>query len=390
MQTPGQDLWSPSYLLLSAVNLFAWLSYNMITPVLAEYSLSIGASLSLAGVIVGLFAMASLFSRPLSGMLSDRLNRKNLNLVFTGVMALSLLVYALVDVVWVLLVFRAVHGVAFGISSTASLAIVSDVVPESRLAEGINYYGLSQILAVALGPGLGVWMADRFGYRTCLLCGAFLVVAAAVAAALVPYPGHLRPPRKSAPRKPQYFERSVLPLSIVYCSYTIINGVVSAYLVALAAERGIAGASWHFTVNAVVLFLVRLLGGTRGNRGSLSRKLYFSAACFLASMLFVGFAHSLWPLLAAGALKAVGQGVGMPAVQTAALQSVPRDRRGVAGSTIYIGGDLGQTIGSVAGGYTAQQVGYGAMHILSAAPLLLASALYAVQSKRRRKDIQPE
>lgn len=388
MKTHSVRLWSPAYLLLSAVNLFSWLSYNMITPVIAEYSLSIGTGLSLAGVIAGLFAMSSLFSRPVSGLLSDTYNRKKLNLLFTAVMALSLLVYAIVDVVWVLILFRVLHGVAFGISSTASLAIVSDIVPENKLGEGVNYYGLSQVLSVAVGPGLGIWISNSFGYQACLLCGAVMLFAATLAAGLMPYEAYSRPQRNiSLPKLNDFFECKVWVIGTVYGSFCIINGVVSTYLVALANERGIAGVSWYFTVNAAVLFLARVVAGSFGENRSLSGKLYLSGVCFVASMLLIGWSHSLLPLLLSGALRAVGQGVGMPAVQTAALKMVPPERRGVAGSTIFIGGDLGQTIGSVAGGYTAGQIGYGAMHALSAVPLLAATSLFALKNRRQSKPL---
>lgn len=370
-------------MLLSLVNLFVWLSYNLITPIMAEYAMSIGTSLSTAGVIAGLFALSSLLVRPFSGLLSDRCNRKRLNLVVVGVMAGALAVYAVVDVVWVLFVFRVIHGVAFGISSTACLAIVSDVVPEDLLSEGVNYYGLGQILAAAVGPGLGIWISGRFGYSACLCCGALLLLAAAIAAGAIP--AKARPDlrdRKTA-RGSGFFEKKVLMLAVVYGSHTIVNGVVSTYLVALANSRGIAGVNGHFMVNAGVLFLVRMSLSKWMNRVGLGPKLYLAGACFGAAVLLISQAKGLWPLLLAGVCKAVGQGIGMPTVQTEALKAVLPERRGVAGSTVYIGGDLGQTIGSVGGGALSEQVGYGGTFLLAAVPLAVAAGLFALLHRQQ-------
>ena len=90
---PKKDiLWSRGYLLLSVSNFFAWLSYNMVTPVLTGYMETLGATLTVCGIVGGLFAFTSLLSRPVSGVLADRLNRKWLAGGFTVIMTLSLLI----------------------------------------------------------------------------------------------------------------------------------------------------------------------------------------------------------------------------------------------------------------------------------------------------------
>ena len=49
-------LWTKPYILLSVTNFFAWLSYNMVTPVLTGYMGTLGASVSICGITGGLFA----------------------------------------------------------------------------------------------------------------------------------------------------------------------------------------------------------------------------------------------------------------------------------------------------------------------------------------------
>ena len=126
-------LWTKPYILLSVTNFFAWLSYNMITPVLTGYMGTLGASVSICGITGGLFAFTSLFSRPVSGVLADTKNRKHLMAGFTILMTVSLLIYSVIPSVPVILLFRGLHGVAFGISSTASLVLVSESTPEERM-----------------------------------------------------------------------------------------------------------------------------------------------------------------------------------------------------------------------------------------------------------------
>ena len=90
------SLWNPAYLLLAISNFFSWLSYNMVAPVITGYLQNLGASVFVCGIAGGLFAFTSCLSRPFSGMMSDRMNRKMLMSGFTMLMAVSLLLYSLV------------------------------------------------------------------------------------------------------------------------------------------------------------------------------------------------------------------------------------------------------------------------------------------------------
>ncbi len=78
-----ERLWNPAYLLLAVSNFFSWLSYNMVAPVVTGYLQTLGASVFVCGIAGGMFAFTSCLSRPFSGMMSDRMNRKMLMSGFT-------------------------------------------------------------------------------------------------------------------------------------------------------------------------------------------------------------------------------------------------------------------------------------------------------------------
>ncbi|KEK01588.1 MFS transporter [Oenococcus oeni] len=60
-----------------------------------------------------------------------------------------------------ILIIRALQGIGFSASSTSGSAIAADLVPASRLTEGIGYYTLANTIGMALGPGLGLNMFQR-------------------------------------------------------------------------------------------------------------------------------------------------------------------------------------------------------------------------------------
>lgn len=381
-------LWNSAYLMLVISNFFSWLSYNMVAPVITGYLQTLGASVFLCGVAGGLFAFTSCLSRPFSGMMSDRMNRKRLMCGFTMLMGVSLLIYSVVPNVFLILIFRGIHGIAFGISSTASLVLVSESVPESRLGEAVSYYGVMSVASMAIGPGIGIWLCETLGYQCCLLISTAVLFLAGFATAVFPYEYERsdaaagKGQEKRSLSFGRFIEPKLIGLSMVNAAFTMMNGVVSTFLVAFAEQKGIEGVSWHFTLNAVVLIVSRIVLAQKMNTWSLKQNLYPAFLCGIISLIMISRADALWILLAAAVAKAYAQGMSQPAIQTEGLRMVKIDDRGVASSTLYIGGDLGQAVGPILGGMAAQNVGYSTMYWMCAIPLAAAWLYFFVKERR--------
>ena len=69
-------LWNPAFILFAVSNFLSWFSYNMVAPVITSYVQELGASTFICGTTGGIFAFTSCLSRPISGIMSDRMNRK--------------------------------------------------------------------------------------------------------------------------------------------------------------------------------------------------------------------------------------------------------------------------------------------------------------------------
>jgi predicted MFS family arabinose efflux permease len=243
------------------------------------------------------------------------------------------------------------------------------------------------VASMAIGPAIGIWLSDSYGYRVCMLVSTAMLFVAAFIAAMFPYIH-----RKSEIEfritdvfsVPRIVEQKLIGLSGVNASFTMMNGIVSTYLVVFAAERGIHGSSWHFTVNAVVLILTRILMARKMNQWSLKQNLYPAFIFGIVTLLLIGWANSLLLLIIAAAAKAMAQSMSQPALQTEALRRVIPEKRGVACSTMYIGGDLGQAVGPILGGLLAQSFGYGNMFFASVIPLVFACIYFVIWSRSSR------
>ena len=278
---------------LLTVSFFSWLGYNMAAPVLVEYLTGLGFALSVAGVLSGLFAFASMGTRPLSGILTDRIRHKQLLVGAQAVMAMSMIVYSLWPYTAILWVFRTLHGIAFAVSSTVSLVLASEYTPPEKMAEGISYFSTAQIIAMLLGPGVGITLAETAGAYTCMLVSAATAIPAAVLACFLKgAPLGNDAAQKQTAQKPikptDFVEIPVIGLSLMNASLTLMVGFGSTFLVSFAAERGIAGVSLHFTVNAASLLVFRVVEARYIGKARLSQILipsFLTGILSLAGMI---------------------------------------------------------------------------------------------------------
>ena len=79
----------------------------------------------------------------------------------------------------------------------------------------------------------------------------------------------------------------------------------------------------------------------------------------------------------------------MPALQTECIRTVGLERSGVATSTYYLGGDVGQGLGPMLGGMIAGSMGYeGLFDICGILLLSMTVVFYYLEKKKRRETYE--
>ena len=117
----GGKLFHVRYVVLMIVSFFISGSFYLINTSLSRYAISLGASLSLSGVIVGCFSITSLVVRPFSGMFANRMKKKMLLQIACVLMIVSSLAYTMFRDPRALIFVRILHGVGFSLNGTVSL-----------------------------------------------------------------------------------------------------------------------------------------------------------------------------------------------------------------------------------------------------------------------------
>ena len=349
--TYPEKLWNSSYILVLIVSTLSSFSFYMTATIMSKYLVSLGATIALAGVIVGLFSITSLVCRPFCGLMADRLNNIKLLIWSNVLMAIGILGFAVTDNMALIVLLRICNGVGFAISGTVQVALIVHFIPQNRTGEGIGYIGISQLIGSACAPAFGLVIADAFNMQMTFITAAVLPLLACV---MLFFLRNLQPPKKENPRRSvrfsDVFEPKAIPFTLPYSTFSFVNGIIASYLVMFADERGIQGISIYFTIYAVCVFLVRPISGKLMDRKGLQYTVFPGMIITALSMFLLGRCTSLWLILLTGLLRAVGQGAAQPSLQAGCLNHVGRDKSGVATSTYYLGGDIGQGVGPMVGG----------------------------------------
>lgn len=382
-----QRLWSTQYIFLILLGTMTSTAFYMVHPTLSTYATSLGASLSAAGTVVGLFSIVALVARPFGGLLADRMNKKRLFMISTLLICLAAFGYSVSGNIATLVVFRIIHGIGFAVSGTVNVAIVASVCPKERLGEGIGYYGLAQIVANAIGPSLGLQIGESVSFKVVFIIAGIMVAIAVVMIYFLNYtePEKAQREKKSGIRFTDIISTKVLPYAAAVGLFSMLNGLVSSYIAMMGEQRGISNVGIYYTVNAVFLLLVRPIAGKLSDKYGLAVIVIPAMLVVMLEAIVLGSAMSLWMIVFAGVLQAVGQGSAQPTLQAAAMKTLPPEKSGVASSTFYLGSDIGQGFGPIIGGYVADYFGYGTMYYSAAGVILAGAVLFSVYLFGRNK-----
>lgn len=431
-------LWTRGFVLLALIQTLDLFTYNMITPVIAQYATGLGYTLVMAGVVAGAFTFAALFARPASGALSDRMGRRRIVLVAVAVGCLAQVGYAFASDYTALIALRVVHGFFYALFGTAISAMAVDNLPEERRSEGMGWFGTSYVFANALGPALGVAVSDAFGFVPMFLIGAAIAGCTLVLGLMLPADGAARPagtrgnasdsnaPAASgAQRSPDldadnrltaettteaarpskdvamdtaapsgkgrlyglvntFVSIKCLPLAFAACCYLTIWGIISTYIVMVGDARGVAGISLFFVANSITLFFTRPFAGKLADKHGLSAVFFPSVVFEVLAVVLIALSQQLWLFLVAAACKALGSGTVTPSIQAKCGELETPDRSGVAMSTYLLGTDVGYAIGPIIGGAVSAGFGFEAMFFSGLPILAIGVIVYVIWWRKIR------
>lgn len=156
----AERLWSPLFIFIIIMTLCSFMVGQGLNSGTSVYLDHMGQGATLAGVLAAVFSASAAVARIACGPVIDNVGRVVVMLGGALFLLVGTILPALVSNTAVFAVCRVLQGIGFSAATTASATAASDVLPLSRLGEGIGYYGLGQALAMSIGPALALFLVN--------------------------------------------------------------------------------------------------------------------------------------------------------------------------------------------------------------------------------------
>ncbi len=379
-------LFSPRFFVMCGFSFTVFLSAFQLLPTAPFHILALGGGTSAAGLFLGFLTYASALSAPVTGSLADRVGPRRILIISSIAITGFSIAYALIPSYKVMLALVLVHGLFWSGLLTGSAAYMTNILPESRRAEGIAYWGLSTIAAIAVAPTIGFWVF-QFGWRAlCLEAAALNIVMAIIAWRLPPQPIVSAP--EGRPRT-RLIEWRVLILSFTLFLYSFGYGGITSFTALYADANGVTPKGIYLTTMAIAILVTRPLAGRLGDRFGYRRVFLPCLVLITLGMSCLVFGGTRFWLIVSAAIFGTGFGTAYPVFASYVMRHVGADRRGAAFGAILACFDTGIGTGSTGMGWIISRYGFTAAFGTAAALSMLALPYFLIADRALRRPAPP-
>jgi MFS family permease len=378
-------LFTPRFFVMCGFTFTVFLSAFQLLPTAPFRILELGGSTFASGLFLGFLTYASAASAPFTGAIADRIGRRRTLIVASGVILLCAIGYGLTTSYPVMLALVLVHGVFWSGLLSASAAYLTHLLPERRRAEGIGYWGLSSVAAIAVAPPIAFWIMQHGGWRWISISCGTLNLLMGVIAVLLPedrVETQLDLPLPSV--RPAIVEWRVLLLSLTLFMYSFGYGAITSFSAMYSDALGVSPKSLYLTLLAVVILLTRPLSGPLADRIGYRRVFVPCLVLIAAGLTLLAAASGLNWLVGSAIVFGVGFGTAYPVFVAYVMRDVSAARRGAAFGAILAAFDTGIGTGSTTVGWLIEHVGFSAAFGVAAALSAIALPYFLVADRRLR------
>ena len=381
-----EKLWNSNYIKVMTANFSLFFAFYLLAPLLPIYLTDyFNVSKDTVGVVLSGYTVTALVFRPVSGYLVDSFDRKKMLLLFFFLFFVFFAGYAIAASLIVFAIIRTLHGGPFGGLTVANSTVAVDVLPSSRRNEGIGYYGLSNNIAMAVAPSVGIAIYHYTANFNLLFWLSFLVAGFGMAVdSQVKMPKKEIVKNNSALSLQSFFlvKGWLLAVNVVFFGFCF--GVLQNYLAIYSKEvlGRTGGTGVFFMLLSIGLILSRLQGAKSLRKGNLTK--HAAQGTVIAALgytMFVvcrnDFGYYIAPLLIG-----LGNGHVWPAFMNMTINVASNRQRGTANSTLLVSWDIGLGAGILIGGVMAEYLGYDATFNFVAVMQVIGTILFFSATKQ--------
>ena len=365
-----EKLWNSNYIKVWLANFMIFFSFMLVTPLLPIYlSETFSADKHIIGLVLSGYTLTALLVRPFSGFIVDSYPRKQVLLLCYFLMFVFFAGYLVAGSLLLFAIVRTLHGAPFGATTVANSTVAIDVLPSSKRAEGIGYYGLSNNIATAISPSVAIYLYqlthnfDLIFTLSMIVAGIGLIINSTV---------KLEKRQLVKDKKVISLDRFFLlkswSQSLTMVCFAFSYGILSTYIAIYGKEQlGItSGTGLFFLLMSLGLICSRLIGNKSLGKGRIVENASLGIVVSHVGYFIFAAIDNPFGYYSAAIIIGLGNGHMFPAFQTMFINLAPHTQRGTANSSLLISWDVGVGLGILIGGIVVEYFGYSASFWVSA------------------------
>ena len=373
-------------LVLFTAGLLFWSGLASLLPTLPLYIQASGANDYTVGIVMGSFALGLIPSRGWLSRLADNKGRKIVLLIGMAAVAIAPLGYLATTNILALIGIRAFHGLSIAAFALAYSALVVDLSPPQNRGEVIGFMSLVNPIGMALGPAIGGFSQEWFGFAPLFLLSFGLGILGLLCTAQVKEVPRTLDPDNG--QESQLFWRllgspRIRVPALVLLIVGLTFGCLSTFVPLFIREVGVTlNVGLFYTAAAIASFSIRLVVGPLSDRLGRGMFISISLVFYFTAMTMLWRANTAQTFLLAGVLEGAGAGTLIPMIAALMADRSHPNERGRTFGVCMLGFDAGIALAGPVIGSFADQIGYRGIFGFCSGLACLGLLIFMTQSNK--------
>lgn len=380
MEQVNSKLWTWHYVLAITLTFLFFLSLQALLGGFPVYVIQVSSNPANGGLMTTTFMLAAVVSRPVIGMIISKINMKKVLILSVIYIFFVILLSFFWKSVLALVVLRVLQGLGFGVVSTLLATLVTNIIPNHRLGEGIGYFGMATSIGTTIGPMVALSFIHSLSFNA-VLTFSLVLVGLVFAGAMLFNREDMGVHSETYESKKSLLQsafdgKALIPCILLFIFYITFTGNVN-FLDGLGKSLGVERTSLFFFILMIMLLVTRPFSGRIYDRKGHQFLLYPSIVSAIIGLILLSYMQNMSMLVTASVFYGLAYGIMQPTLQAWAVSRVHANNRATANAMALSFMDLGHAVGAFLLGMTVRHVGYQSMYHLTAVLAVALLLIYA-------------
>ena len=358
-------------------------------PIIAPYGTGLGGTPLMLGVTVGIYSLFSMTGNFLTGRITQHISPKRSIMYGFIFGSIFVFLYGFAASIYQLIIFRSLHGLSMSLVNPCSYAMLSRTPSSGGKAKKMALSGIAVGLASIIGPFVGGFGSQFFGFRwTFIIISIGLLIGALIAANL-PHREEVIC-EESINKEPLININSLFPGYLTVFALMFAKGTLMLKLPLIAENLGLSAGKTGMLFSTFAIVAILVFASPLGKLSDKTGRLRpMTGSLMLISMVVLLISYVKVPsmLFVLMVVWGLAFGILFPAAAAHIMDYTEPGTRGAAYGIFYGVFSLGAVLGPVATSIAYEKIGLPELPLASGIVIILIITIFILQ--KNTKIVKP-